>query len=49
MRVSNINVRNVPKDLHRKVKAEAALQGVPLQDLVIKILTEYLKKAKKGR
>ena len=47
--MSNINVRNVPKDLHRKVKAEAALQGMALQDLVIKILIEYLKKAAKRR
>jgi predicted HicB family RNase H-like nuclease len=50
MRVSNINVRNVPEDLHRQAKAQAALQGITMQELVIRAVREYLKKkGKKGR
>ena len=45
--MATIYLRNVPENLHRQIKSEAALQGVTLQDLVIKVLTEYLKKAKK--
>ena len=39
---------NFPDDLHRKAKAEAALMGISLKELIIRALTEYLKK-KKGR
>ena len=46
--MATIYLRNVPEDLHRQIKAEAALQGVTLQDLVIRVLTEYLKRIKKG-
>jgi predicted HicB family RNase H-like nuclease len=45
--VSTIYLRNVPEDLHRQVKSEAALRGMTLQDFVIKVLQEYLKKGKK--
>jgi predicted HicB family RNase H-like nuclease len=46
--MATIYLRNVPEDLHRQIKSEAALQGVTLQDLVIKVLAEYLKRVKKG-
>ncbi len=42
-----INLRNFPDDLHRKVKIQAAIEGITLKDLIIKAVTEYLKRAKK--
>ena len=43
-----LNIKEFPDDLHRKAKSEAALMGISLKELVIRALTEYLKK-KKGR
>ena len=45
--MADMNLRNVPEDLHRKAKAEAALEGLSLKALVIKALEEYLKKKKR--
>ena len=45
----SINVREFPDDLHRKVKAQAALEGIPLKELVVKALTEYLQKAERSK
>jgi plasmid stability protein len=42
--MATINLRNMPNDLHRKAKAQAALEGTTLKDLVIRLLTEYLEK-----
>jgi len=42
-----INLRNFPDDLHRKVKIQAAIEGITLKDLIIKAVTEYLKRAKR--
>jgi hypothetical protein len=36
-----------PEDLHRKAKAEAALEGISLKALIIKAMEEYLKKKKR--
>ena len=47
-RMTIINIKEFPEDLHRKAKAEAALEGIPLRVLIIKAIEEYLKK-KKGR
>jgi len=45
-----VNIRNFPDDLHRKAKIQAAIEGTSLKGLIIKALTEYLKKTKeKGR
>lgn len=33
-----------PNDLHRKAKSRAALDGITLKELIIKAITEYLKK-----
>jgi predicted HicB family RNase H-like nuclease len=41
-----INIRDFPDELHRQAKSKAALQGMSLKDLVIKAVTEYLKKQK---
>jgi len=37
-------LKDFPEDLHRKAKAAAALQGISLKELVIRAVTEYLKK-----
>ena len=42
-----LNIKNFPDDLHRKAKAEAALEGISLKALIIKALEEYLKKKKR--
>ena len=36
-----------PEDLHRKAKAQAALMGISLKELVIRALTEYLEKERR--
>ncbi len=41
-----INIKEFPDDLHRKAKAKAALEGISLKALIIKAITEYLKKKK---
>ena len=43
-----LNIKDFPDDLHRKAKAEAALMGISLKELIIRAITEYLKKIKKG-
>jgi predicted HicB family RNase H-like nuclease len=42
-----LNVKDFPNDLHRKAKAEAALMGISLKELIIRAITEYLKKSKR--
>jgi predicted HicB family RNase H-like nuclease len=43
-----LNIKNFPDDLHRKTKAEAALMGISLKELIIRAITEYLKNKKGG-
>ena len=43
-----LNVKDFPEDLHRKAKSEAALRGISLKELIIRAITEYLKKKKGG-
>lgn len=45
--MATINLREVPDDLHRKAKAEAAMEGISLKALIIKALEEYLKNKKR--
>ncbi len=40
--VATINLRDVPEDLHRKAKARAAMEGVTLKQLILRLLEEYL-------
>jgi len=40
--VATINLRDVPDDLHRKAKARAAMEGITLKQLVLRLLEEYL-------
>jgi predicted HicB family RNase H-like nuclease len=46
--MTTINIKEFPEDLHRKAKAEAALMGISLKELIIRAITEYLKKSKRG-
>jgi predicted HicB family RNase H-like nuclease len=39
-------VRNFPKTLHKRIKVKAAQQEITMKELVIRALTEYLKKAR---
>ena len=45
--MATIYLRNVPEDLHRQAKSRAALEGMSLQALVLRLIGEYLKTAKK--
>jgi predicted HicB family RNase H-like nuclease len=42
-----LNIKDFPEDLHRKAKAEAALMGISLKELIIRAITEYLKKKRR--
>jgi plasmid stability protein len=44
--MTDINIRNFPDDLHRKLKIEAATLGITLKDLIIQILSDYFKMKK---
>jgi len=44
-----ILVPDCPEELHRQVKIQAAVEGIPLKELVKKSLREYLQKQQKGR
>ena len=37
-----IIIKNFPEDLHRWAKAKAALEGITLKALIIKLLETYL-------
>lgn len=41
-----INIRDFPDEVHRQAKSKAALEGIPLKELVIKAVAEYVKKNK---
>ena len=43
--LKTINLRDFPDDLHRKAKAKAAMMGISLKELIIRAITEYIKKA----
>ena len=40
--MATINLRDVPDDIHRKAKARAAMEGVTLKELILRLLEEYL-------
>jgi len=45
-----INIKDFPDALHRRAKAQAAMEGISLKALIIKVLSEYLEQIeKKGR
>jgi predicted HicB family RNase H-like nuclease len=45
--MATVYLRDFPEDLHRKAKAEAALEGISLKALFIKAVEDYLKKKKR--
>ena len=45
--MADMNLRDFPDNLHRRTKAQAAMEGITLKELVIKALEEYLKKKKR--
>jgi predicted HicB family RNase H-like nuclease len=42
--MATLYVRDVPKDLHSRVKIQAIKEGMTLQALVLKALEEYLER-----
>jgi len=42
-RTSTINLRGIPQNLHRTLRVQAALENTTLKNLVIRILSDYLK------
>jgi predicted HicB family RNase H-like nuclease len=45
--VSNLNIRNVPEDVHRDAKIAALRGGKTLQEWVIQAIKEKLEREKK--
>ena len=43
-----LNIKGFPDDLHRQLKIQAATMGVPMRELIIKALTEFLKERDRG-
>jgi len=43
-----ISIKDFPDDLHRLIKAEAALMGLPMKELIVSVLREYLERKKGG-
>jgi predicted HicB family RNase H-like nuclease len=43
--LKDLNLRAFPEDLHRKAKAKAAMMGISLKELIIRAITEYIKRA----
>jgi predicted HicB family RNase H-like nuclease len=39
-----ITLKDFPEDLHRKAKAKAAMMGISLKQLIIRAITEFIKK-----
>jgi predicted HicB family RNase H-like nuclease len=40
----SVNIRDFPEELHHKAKIQAAVEKTTLKELMIKALTEYLKR-----
>lgn len=40
-----VTLKDFPEDLHRKAKSKAALMGISLRELIIRAITDYIKKA----
>ena len=42
LRMTTLNLKNFPDDLHEQAKSRAALEGIPLKELVVQAVTGYL-------
>ena len=40
-----VTLKDFPEDLHRKAKSKAALMGISLRELIIRAITQFIKKA----
>jgi len=43
-KVKVINLKEVPEELHRRLKMQAAAESTTLRELILRVLSEYLKK-----
>ena len=43
-----LNIKDFPDELHREAKIQAAVLSIPLRELVIKAIAEYLENKKEG-
>jgi hypothetical protein len=41
-----LNIKDFPDDLHREAKIQAAVMGIPLRELVIESIKNFLKNQK---
>jgi len=46
--VATVYLRDFPEEIKRKAKAEAALMGISMKEIIIRALNEYLKNKKRG-
>ena len=44
-----LNIKSFPDDLHREAKIQAAMLGIPLRELVIQAVKDFLKEQKGGK
>jgi len=42
--MATVYLKDFPDELHRETKSKAALMGISMKELIIRALTEYLKK-----
>jgi hypothetical protein len=48
IKMTVLNLKDFPDDLHRKAKAQAALMGISMKEFIIRAMEEYLEKQKGG-
>ena len=44
-----INLRNVPDELHGRLKAFCALENVTMQDKIVELIREYVERQEKKK
>lgn len=45
--MSNVQIRNVPEDLHRRLRARAAMEGTTVSDLLLHELERFMSRPTK--
>ena len=45
--MANVQIRNVPDDLHRRLRARAALEGSTVSDLLLRELERFMERPSK--
>jgi hypothetical protein len=46
MNTKNVLVRGIPEEVHKDLKILAVIKNMTLQDLIIRVLSEYVDKEK---